>query len=140
MPNRERRRADQQDPHPREGTMFIIRPTSAWLAIWGQKGFHGNKSIVPADVFRDWQRPKVTGASNLMEAADKVMSGEVNGSRTTFDKLSTDPTWIPRYVNPQEAAYLISYYHPGLVKASDTFSINRGEAAFLAEWEIVAPS
>ena len=139
MRNGERRAADQQNLQPREGDLFIVRPTSTWLAIWGQKGFHGNKSLAPADVFRDWQRPKVIGASNLMEAADTVMSGEVNGSRTTFDKLSTEPTWIPRYVNPQETAYLISYYHPGLVKASDTFIINRGEAAFLAEWEIVAP-
>lgn len=135
----ERRATDQQNLQLREGNLFIVRPTSTWLAIWGQKGFHGNKSLAPADVFRDWQRPKVIGASNLMEAADTVMSGEVNGSRTTFDKLSTEPTWIPRYVNPQETAYLISYYHPGLVKASDTFIINRGEAAFLAEWEIVAP-
>ena len=138
MPNGEQWGADQQDMQPQERTLFIVRPSSVWLAIWGQKGFHGNKSIVPVDVFPDWQRPKVTGASNLAEVADTVMSGEVNGSRTTFDKLSTEPTWIPRYVDPQKTAYLISYYSPELVKAGKVFSINGGEAAFLAEWEIVA--
>lgn len=140
MRKQERRTEEQRDMQPRESDLFIIRPTSVWLAIWGQKGFQGNKSIIPADVFRDWQRPKVTGAPSLTEAANAVMSGEVNGSRTTFDALSTEPTWIPRYVDPQKIAYLISYYPPQVVKAGDIFTLNASEAAFLAEWEIVAPS
>lgn len=134
-------RADVQQGLPaQEASLFIIRPASVWLAIWGQKGFQGNKSIIPADVFPEWKRPKVTAASNLAEAADLVMSGEVNGFRTTFDKMPAEPTWIPRYVDPQNTVYLISFHPPEVVKAGNFFIINGGEASFLTEWEVVAPS
>ena len=134
-------RADVQLGLPaQEASLFIIRPASVWLAIWGQKGFQGNKSIIPADVFPEWKRPKVAAASNLAEAADRVMSGEVNGFRTTFDKMPAEPTWIPRYVDPQNTAYLISFHPPEVVKAGHFFIINGGEASFLTEWEVVAPS
>lgn len=118
---------------------FVVNPTAAWFTLWQDERLKGNGQLDPRGIF-DWSAPKLVQASDVNDAAERVMSGEVGGKPTVLGrgKISEQVDWSV-YFATRGRVRLVCKYPAEAVERLDLLDTSNGsQPVLMAEWSVEA--
>lgn len=118
---------------------FVVNPTAAWFTLWQDERLKGNGQLNPRDIF-DWSAPKLVRASDVNDAAERVMSGEVGGKRTVLGrgKISGQVDWSVYFASRGRVRLVCKYPAEAVKRLNLLDTSNGSQPVLMAEWSVEA--